>query len=59
MRQYKMYVHGAVLEDGENKMKVNNEKELGVAVYNKEDTIEIEGNLATKVIKIKAKGKVA
>lgn len=40
-------------------MKVNNEKELGVAVYNKEDTIEIEGDLAKKTFKIKATGKVA
>ncbi len=40
-------------------MKVNNEKELGAAVYNKEDSIEIEGDLAKKVFKIKTTGSVA
>ncbi len=39
-------------------MKVNNEKELGASVYNKDDTIEIEGDLVKQVIKIKATGKV-
>lgn len=40
-------------------MTVNNEKDLGSAVHNKEDTIIIEGDLVKKVIKIKATGKVA
>ena len=40
-------------------MKVNNEKQLGAAVNSKEDTIEIEGDIVKKVIKIKATGKVA
>lgn len=35
------------------------EKDLGNAVKNDQDTIEIEGDLAKKVIKIKATGKVA
>src|SRR5574344_1180697 len=40
-------------------MIVSNEKELGQAVKNNTDTIEIEGDLARKVIRIKATGKVA
>ena len=40
-------------------MAITNEKELGEAIKNEQDTIEIEGNLVTKVIKIKATGKVA
>lgn len=71
MWQYIMQVPRSILErkiiqyvstlskGGKYKMKVNNEKELGAAVYNKEDTIEIEGNLAKKTFKIKATGKVA
>lgn len=35
------------------------EKELGQAIKNNQDTIEIEGDLKEKVIKIKATGKVA
>lgn len=37
---------------------VRNEKEFAKAVKNNEDTIEIEGDLANKTIKIKATGKV-
>lgn len=40
-------------------MKVNNEKELGKALHEEKDSIEIEGDLANKVIRIKATGKVA
>jgi len=40
-------------------MIVSNEKELGQAVKNNTDTIEIEGDLSRKVIRIKATGKVA
>lgn len=40
-------------------MKVTNEKELGKALYEEKDKIEIEGDLAKKVIRIKATGKVA
>lgn len=40
-------------------MKVTNEKELGKALHEEKDSIEIEGDLAKKVIKIKATGKVA
>ena len=40
-------------------MSVTTEKELGKAIHNNEDTIEIEGDLVKKVIKIKATGKVA
>lgn len=40
-------------------MKVNNEKELGKALHDEEDSIEIEGDLSNKVIRIKATGKVA
>lgn len=40
-------------------MKVNNEKELGEAIHNKVDYIEVEGDLKNKVIKIKAVNTVA
>ena len=40
-------------------MKVNNEKELGKALYDGADSIEIKGDLANKVLRIKATGKVA
>lgn len=40
-------------------MKVKNEKELGKALHDDVDSIEVEGDLANKVIKIKATGKVA
>jgi len=40
-------------------MEVTTEKELARALKNNEDTIVIEGNLASKTIKIKATGKVA
>lgn len=40
-------------------MKVLNEKELAEAINNDEETIEIEGDLAKKTVKIKATGKVA
>lgn len=39
--------------------KVKTEKELGEALKSKEDEIEIEGDLARKVIRIRATGKVA
>jgi hypothetical protein len=39
--------------------KVRTEKELADAINGGADEIEIEGNLQTKVFKIKAKGKVA
>lgn len=38
---------------------IKNEEELAKALKNNEETIEIEGDLATKVIKIKATGSVA
>ena len=38
---------------------MTDEKELGIALKNKKECIEIEGDLAKKVIKIKATGKVA
>ena len=38
---------------------VTNEKELGKALKEKQDTIEIEGDLAKKVVRIKATGKIA
>ena len=38
---------------------VTNEEQLAHAVENKQDTIEISGDLSEKVIKIKATGKVA
>ncbi len=40
-------------------VKCNTAEELGKAIKNKEDTIEIEGDLKNKVIRIKATGKVA
>ena len=40
-------------------MVVKTEKELGKAVNEEQDTIEIEGDLSKKVFKIKATGKVA
>ncbi|RZZ89711.1 hypothetical protein [Pseudoxanthomonas winnipegensis] len=40
-------------------MAIKNEKELGEALKNEQDTIEIEGDLSRKVMKIKATGKVA
>ena len=39
--------------------KVSTEEELGEALKNKEDTIEITGDLAKKTIKLRATGKVA
>ena len=40
-------------------MAIQTEKELGEALKNNQDTIEIEGDLQKKVLKIKATGKVA
>jgi hypothetical protein len=40
-------------------MVINNEDDLGDALNNNDDTIEIEGDLAKKVFKIKATGKAA
>jgi hypothetical protein len=40
-------------------MAISNEKDLGDAIKNEQDTIEIEGDLGKKVLKIKATGKVA
>jgi hypothetical protein len=40
-------------------MAITTEQELGNALNNNQDTIEIEGDLTSKVIKIKATGKVA
>ncbi|WP_455917131.1 hypothetical protein, partial [Leclercia tamurae] len=40
-------------------MTVRTEKELGEALKNGQDTIEIEGDLQKKVLKIKATGSVA
>ena len=40
-------------------MAIKDEKELGEALKNEQDTIEIEGDLKKKVLKIKATGKVA
>lgn len=40
-------------------MAINNEKDLGKALNEDQDTIEIEGSLKDKVIRIKATGKVA
>ena len=40
-------------------MAINNEKDLGQALKEGQETIEIEGSLKDKVIKIKATGKVA
>lgn len=38
---------------------VKTEKELAKAIKNREDTIEIEGNLAKKTIRLRATGNVA
>jgi len=38
---------------------IDNEKDLGKALNDEQDTIEIEGDLKEKVIRIKATGKVA
>lgn len=40
-------------------MTIRTEKELGEALRSEQDTIEIEGDLKSKVLKIKATGKVA
>jgi len=40
-------------------MTINNEEDLGEALKNEQDTIEIEGDLKNKVLRIKATGKVA
>lgn len=40
-------------------MTVNTEEELGKAIKNGEDAIEVEGDLTKKVVKIKATGSVA
>lgn len=40
-------------------MFIRDEKELAKAIKEEQDTIEIEGDLANKIIKIKATGKVA
>ena len=40
-------------------MKIRTEKDLGEALKNGQEQIEIEGDLCKKVIKIKATGKVA
>lgn len=40
-------------------MTIRTEKELGEALKNEQDTIEIEGDLKNQVVKIKATGKVA
>ena len=40
-------------------MKISTNKELGKALKNKEESILIEGDLANKVIRIKATGKLA
>lgn len=40
-------------------MAISTEKELGEALKNNQDRIEIEGDLSRKVLKIKATGKVA
>ena len=40
-------------------MKITSNKELGEALKNKEESILIEGDLANKVIRIKATGKLA
>jgi len=40
-------------------MTINNEADLGEALKNEQDTIEIEGHLISKVLKIKATGKVS
>lgn len=40
-------------------MAIRTEKELGAALKANQDTLEIEGDLKNKVVKIKATGKVA
>ncbi|MCU8045600.1 MULTISPECIES: hypothetical protein [unclassified Shewanella] len=40
-------------------MAISNEADLGQALKNNQDTIEIEGDLIRKIVKIKATGKVA
>lgn len=40
-------------------MSITTEKELGEALKNRQDTLEIEGDLKTKVLRIKATGRVA
>lgn len=40
-------------------MYVSDEKELGSALKSGEDTIEVEGDLKDKVLRIKATGRVA
>lgn len=40
-------------------MAIESEKDLGEAVNNEQDTIEIEGDLGKKVLRIKATGKIA
>ncbi|WP_332408392.1 hypothetical protein [Vibrio metschnikovii] len=40
-------------------MTISNEADLGEALKREQDTIEIEGDLKNKVLKIKATGKVA
>ncbi|MBE6851557.1 MAG: hypothetical protein E7504_07505 [Ruminococcus sp.] len=40
-------------------MTIENEKDLGTAIKNGEQCIEIEGDLGKKVVRIKATGKVA
>ena len=40
-------------------VKVKDEKELGQALKEQQDTIEIEGDLTKKILKIKATGKIA
>ena len=40
-------------------VKVTTEEELANAIKNNEDTIEIEGDLSNKTIRIKATGKIA
>lgn len=41
------------------RLAIRNEKELGEALKSNQDTIEIEGDLAKKVVRIKATGTVA
>ena len=46
-------------KDGEQSSVVTTSKELGKAIKEEKDTIIIEGDLAKKVVRIKATGKVA
>ena len=48
-----------ILRKNMSTVSVRTEKELGQALKEEKDTIEIEGDLKEKVIKIKATGKVA